>query len=160
VIIFHFDALATKAPTFGQRQPSMEGRRLWNSFFHKYMGRVYLVADADDDIEMVKTWLKREGYKVSAIYQTTDLVRDGSTPRAEAVWAIASALGRPHFYIDTDPETCAYAVKQGITALLMAVPQFMRPEFHTPNSIRAWDTVVDELDAQALKKSERTWGDI
>jgi hypothetical protein len=42
----------------------------------------------------------------------------------------------------------------------MAVPQFMRPEFHTPNSIRAWDTVVDELDAQALKKSERTWGDI
>lgn len=160
MIIFHFDALATKASTFGQRQPSMEGRRLWDSMFHKYMGRCYLIADADDDIEMVKTWLKREGYKISAIYQTPDLVRDGSTPRSEAVWNIASALGRPHFYIDTDPVTCAHIVKQGITTLMLSIPEFIRPEFHTPNVIRAWDTVVDELDAQALKKSERTWGDI
>lgn len=160
MIIFNFNALAQPAETLGQRQPSPESRRLWDSFFTKYMGRIHVVVDSSLNQDLLKEWLKREGFKASSIQPTPDIVRDGSNPAADAVWRITSALGRAHFYVDSDLETCQLVVKQGIPALHLQIPTFIRPEFHTPNAIRSWDVVVDEMETKALKDAEKTWGDI
>lgn len=160
MIIFNFNALAQTAETLGQRQPYPESRRLWDALFTKYMGRIHLVVDNNINQELLKEWLKREKFKASSIQPYPDIVRDGSNPAADAVWRLSSALGRPHFYIDSDPQTCAIVIKQGIPCLTIQIPDFIRPEFHTPNTVRSWDVVVDEMDAKALKESEKTWGEV
>lgn len=158
MIILHFDALANPSETLATRQPSIEGRRLWNALFNAYMGRIYMIVDKSYDLELTKGWLKRENYKVSALYQTTDIVRDGSSDRADAVWNVASVLGRPHFYVDSDHKTCELVLKQGIPTILVSVPEFIRPEFRGSQPLRSWDTIVEELEVQALNRSEKEWG--
>jgi hypothetical protein len=116
--------------------------------------------DSQYKLELVKEWLKRENFKVSAIHQTPAMVRDGNTPASEAVWHIASAVSRPHFYIDVDPETCRIVNGQGIPTLLLTVPKYLRPEWNQPQAKRSWDVVVDEIEARAMQKSEATWGDL
>lgn len=160
MILFNFDAIALPSDTLGTRQPSTEGRRLWDTLFQKYMGRTLVVVDSQYKLELVKEWLKRENFKVSAIHQTPVMVRDGNTPASEAVWHIASAVSRPHFYIDVDPETCRIVNDQGIPTLLLTVPKYLRPEWNQPQAKRSWDVVVDEIEARAMQKSEATWGDL
>lgn len=159
MIVFNFDAIALPSDTLGTRQPSVEGRRLWDTLFQKYMGRTLVVVDSQYNLDLVKEWLKREQFKVSSIHQTPLMVRDGNTPAAEAVWQIISAVSRPQFYIDVDPETCQAVSNQGVPTLLLTIPKYLRPEWHQPQTKRSWDVVVDEMEARAMQKSEKTWGD-
>lgn len=160
MIVVHFDVLALPATdTFIKRQPSTEGRRLWNTFFDQYKGRMVVVASEDTDLALLSEWLKREGYKPSLIHVASQFVRSGRTTRSEAVWHVSSTVGKVTWYLDSDPQGCADVVRLGIPTLLVAVPSFQRPEWHDKDSIRPWDSLVEELESQAIKKSEMTWGD-
>lgn len=157
MIVFHLDVLATPSDTLITRQPSPEGRRLWNAMFETYMGRTIVVADEGTDLAVLQEWLKREGFKPSLIHIHDSVTRVGRTPRSEAVWFISSNIGTIHWYIDTDAACCADALRMGISTLLVAIPHFQRPEWHDKQDMRSWDAVVDELNNQAIKRSERSW---
>lgn len=159
MIFVHFDVLALPGEQFIRRQPSREGRRLWNTLFDQYKGQMVVLADEATDLTLIQAWLKTEGYKPSLIHIADSFCRAGRTSRSEAVWHMHSTIGKPHWYIDTDPACCAEVLKMGIPTLLVAVPAFGRPEWHDKEDIRAWDLVVEELNAQALKKQEKAWKD-
>lgn len=160
MIVVHFDVLALPdTDGFIKRQPSSEGRRLWNTFFEVYKGRMVVVADEETDLTLLQEWLKREGFKPSMIHIASPFCRSGKTPRSEAVWYLASNIGKVTWYLDTDPECCADVVRLGIPTLLVALPAFHRPEWHEKQDLRPWDSVVDELNKQAMKKSEMSWDD-
>lgn len=160
MILFHFDVLALPADTLATRQPSPEGRRLWNTFWDRYQGRVVLVVEDGTDTGVLADWLKKEGFKPSIIHLSKPVWPLDSTARAEAVWDIQTSMGKVDWYIDSDADTVARTLHKGIPSLLVAVPHFARPEWHENETLRSWDVVVSELDQQALKKSERSWRDL
>lgn len=160
MILVHFDVLALPADTLPTRQPSLEGRRLWNTFWDKYQGRVILTGPHDLNEAVLGDWLKKEGYKPSIIQLAKPPIVEGRSPRADVVWDVQGVMGRIEWYVDNDADTVARALKMGIPSLLVAVPHFGRPEWHQEESIKAWDVVVSELEQQALKKSERSWRDL
>lgn len=160
MILVHFDVLALPSETLITRQPSPEGRRLWNTLWDYYQGRIVLTVSENTDVSVLAEWLKKEGYKPSVIHPAPDFHRSESTPRADAIWQVHSSMGSVEWYIDTDADTCARAVRMGIPTLLVAIPVFQRPEWHEPEGFRGWDVVVSELEAQAIKKSERNWRDL
>lgn len=159
MILIHFDVLALPSESLITRQPSSEGRRLWNTFWERYQGRVVLSLEYNTDEVLAGEWLKKEGYKPSIIQTAKAYSREGSTPRADVIWDTQGIMGRIDWYIDSDPETVAMSLRMGIPSLLVAVPHFSRPEWHQEESIKSWDVVVSELETQAMKKSERTWGE-
>lgn len=159
MFVVHFDVLALPSDTTIKRQPSLEGRRLWNTMFEEYKGRMVVVADVDTREEILSEWLKRENLKPSYIHVADDFVREGSTARQDALWWVNTNLGRPHWYADSDADTCAAAVRMGIPTMLIAIPAFSRPEWHEPGKMRPWDVVVSEVETQILKRNEKTWGD-
>lgn len=128
--------------------------------FDTFYGRIALLVDNGTDEKLVAEWLKRERFKPSLIYSTKDWSVDGSTPRADAVWSISAELGRVEWYLDVDTETIAVVLAKGIPSLLVAVPHVTRPEWRSAKSIRGWGDIADELDKQAVLRSERSWGDV
>lgn len=159
MIVIHFDVLATSSNKFITRQPSPEGRRLWNTFFDQYKGRMVVVADEDTDAELIKEWLKRENFKPSYVHIADSMHQSHHTARSGSVWWVNSNLGKITWYLDTDPACCADAIRMGISTLLVAVPSVIRPEWDNRPELRSWDVVVNELEAQAMRKAEKTWGD-
>lgn len=158
MIVFHFDVLAhPETDGFIKRQPSTEGRRLWNTFFEEYKGRMVVVADEETDLTVLQEWLKREGFKPSLVHIASPFCRSGKTPRSEAVWYLSSNIGKVTWYIDADAACVSDVLRLGIPSLLVAVPSVARPEWHEKQDIRAWDSVVEEQDKQALFRSEKTW---
>ena len=157
MIVFNFSVLARPAESLSLRQPDPEGRAVWGAFFDKYMGRIILVCNEDYDRGQFTDWLKREQFKASMLdfIDTTDPVL-----RAEKVHRVGSAAGRIDWYIDNDPRTCAETLKLGIPTIVVAAPYIVRPEWDTGRKIKEWGSLVDELDNQALKAAEKTWGDV
>lgn len=160
MIVVHFDVLAQPSESLITRQPSVEGRRLWNTFWDRYQGRTILTCDPETPIELLKEWLTKEYYKPSLIQQADEYERSGSTPRADAVWKVQSTLGKVDFYLDTDPDTCSRTIAMGIPTLLVAVPHFIRPEWNREQTLREWTSVVNELETQASRKSMKKWDEL
>lgn len=161
MIVVHFDVLAHASESLITRQPSSEGRRLWATFWDRYQGRIVLVADAGTSTDILGEWLKKENYKPSMIQVVDEYHRDGSTPKADAVWKVQSTMGKIDWYLDIDPDTCAQTLGLGIPTLLVAIPLIPRPEWRESDTdIKSWDSVVTELEIQAVKKSERTWREL
>lgn len=159
MIVVHFDVIASPSERFITRTPSPEGRRLWNTFFEMYKGRIILLADEDTDSNLMKEWLKRENFKPSLIHIADGMHLSSHTSRSGAVWWANSNIGKITWYLDVDPACCADALRMGIPTLLVAVPTVIRPEWSERPQMRAWDAVVGELEAQAIKRSEKNWGD-
>ena len=77
--------------------------------------------------------------------------------RAEKVHRIGAVFGKPEWYVDNDPRTCAETLKLGMPTLLIASPYLVRPEWSNMKVIREWGSLVEEMDNQALKAAEKTW---
>jgi len=160
MLVVHFDVLALPSEEVMTRQPSPEGRKIWNLLFTPYHGRMIVLVDYGTDIAHTAEWLKREGFKASTIHETSDWVVEGSHHRADAVWRLSADFGRVEWYIDSDLEACSVTLAKGIPTLIVAVPSVSRPEWRSPKQMRGWDKISAELDAQATRRSEKTWGDI
>lgn len=159
MIAMHLDVLALPSDSLITRQPSPEGRRLWNTLFEAYKGRMVIIADYGTDEEILKQWLIRENFKASIIHVSNGFARDGYTERSESLWWVNTSIGKPIWYVDVDADSCAAAVTMGIPTLLVAIPHFQRPEWVDKPSVRPWDSVVSALEEQALRKNEMSWGD-
>jgi len=141
----------------GARQPSPEGRRLWNTFFPAFNGRMAVFASGVTNEQGCLEWLKREGFKAS----TVDFIAESTVEaRVERIQNLHAVYGRINWYIDIDPRVIAKVSHNGIPTLLMTVPHIVRPEWSEARTKKAWDTIVEEVDAQALARAERNWGNV
>lgn len=157
MIVITFNTLAKEGDDLIKRQPSPEARRLWNALFAPYSGNIAIIADGIEKIQILTEWLKREGYKASIVDFTHE---KGSEPIFHRVQALHAVYGRIHWFIDVDPATIAKVAHEGIPTLLVTVPDTVRPEWNGANKVpKSWETLVEELDNQALARAERTWGD-
>lgn len=158
MIVFGFDVLAHQCDELGERPPTREGRQLWNMMFSKYEGRICVLAHGieDDKTPILMEWLKKEGYKAGAIDLTYETSPDA---KLERIRSIQAGYGRIDWFVDTDPSTVAKSVHEGIASLLVSIPSVPRPEWVDGRTIRGWDELSRELDAQALAKAERHWND-
>lgn len=159
MIFIHFDVIAQQASSFGARPPSPEGRRLWNALFTTYQGRVALIADEGSPQEILTDWLMKEGFKPSIVHIPNGITKSGMSPKAYSVWNLSATVGKPHWYVDIDANCCAEVLRAGIPSLIVAVPLVHRPEWNEKETIRSWDSVVEELESQALKKYEMQRGE-
>lgn len=153
-----FDVLAHPGDELGARQPTVEGRKLWNMMFPMYEGRICVLGSGIDTPQtpILMEWLKREGYKAGSIDLTYEKSPDA---KLERIRGLQAGYGRIDWFVDTDPETVLRTIREGITSLLVSIPSFARPEWIEGRTIRGWDELSDELDRQALAKAERAWKD-
>lgn len=158
MIVVTFDVLAHQDEELGARQPIPEARKLWNMLFSQYQGRICVLATGVDKNKtpILMEWLKREGYKAGML----DLTHETSTDaKLERVRAIQAGVGRIEWFLDIDSSTIARVIHEGIASLLVSIPSVHRPEWVDGRTVRGWDELSKELDAQALAKAERAWND-
>lgn len=156
MILFNFSVLARPAETLALRQPDPDGRKIWNVLFDDSIGRMCLVINEDYDRSVIEHWLKKEGFKPS-FYEILD--EPSPNLRAEKVHRISAVFGKVDWYIDNNPRTCAETLRLGIPTLLVACPYIIRPEWDGGRVIKEWDTMVEEMDNQAVKMAEKAWKD-
>lgn len=157
MIIFNFDVLARPGESLALRQPDPDGRAVWSMLFDKYMGRLCVVSTVEYDRMQFEEWLKREKFKASS-YEFIDQV--DPVLIAERTHIIGSAFGRINWYVDNNPRVCAETLKLGIPTLVVASPYIVRPEWSDVKRVKEWGSLVEEMDSQALKAAEKSWGDI
>ena len=156
MIFFSFDVLALPAQATGARQPTVEGRRLWNIMFTAYSGRI-LVYGSGMKLEECQTWLKRENYKASMV----DVIEDSDPlSKFNRVENLRAVYGRLDWLLDVDPEVIAHGVRAGIPSLLVTMPYVVRPEWAIDRKPKEWNALVTEIETQRLAWAERNWGDV
>ena len=159
MLIVSFDVLALPSAVsdeIGARQPIPEGRRLWNSLFTSYNGRMMVFAAGVSNYDGCLQWLKREGFKASTVDVIADTHVDTKVERIEVLHAL---YGKVTWYIDVDPNVVAKVSRNGIPTLLVTVPHVVRPEWSEQREKKGWEAVVQEIEAQQLARAERTWND-
>lgn len=156
MIIVNFDVIAHRSEEIGSSQPRKEGRKLWNIMFSAYNGRLCVLVDGVDNEhrKLVEEWLKKESFKAGFVDYAYD---KGSDAKLDKVRSLYAAFQRVDWYMDTDPVVVAKAMKEGIPSLLVTVPDTIRPEWDNSKKTTGWDTLVTEIEQQALRKAERTW---
>ena len=158
VIVFNFDVLARPGEELGARVPDPEGMYLWRTLHETTIGQMGVIMSAElNDTTMLETWLKINGVK--AIMYDVIGTREPKV-NAESVARILAAAGGRSMYFDTDPATVSETYASGIPSLLVCQPFVVRPEWSTQKKMRGWDTLVEEIDRQALAKSEKNWREL
>ncbi len=157
MIVFNFDVLARPGESLSLRQPDPDGRSVWSMMFEKYTGRICVVSTTEYPRLQFEDWLKRERFKAS-LYEFID--HTDPFLQAEKIQTIGSAFGRIDWYVDNHPKVCAETLKLGIPTLVVASPYIGLPEWDTLNRVKGWDSLVDEMDSQALKSAKKTWREV
>ena len=160
MIIMSLDVLSVPSPVsedVGARQPTSEGRKLWNTLFPAYSGRMMVFAHGVENQEGLLNWLKREGFKAS----TVDFIAENSVEaKVERISNLHAVYGKINWYIDVDPKVVARVAHNGTPTLLVTVPHTVRPEWSESRFKKEWGEIVEETDKQALARAERNWGDV
>jgi hypothetical protein len=156
MIIVNFYVIAHRSKEIGSSQPRKEGRKLWNIMFSAYNGRICILIDGanTEHRKLIEEWLKKESFKAGFVDYTYDTGPDAKLDKIRSIYA---AFQRVDWYIDIDPVIVAKVMKEGVPALLMAVPDTLRPEWDNGRKTAQWDTLITEMEQQALRKAERTW---
>lgn len=156
MILINFDALAVPGSELGSRLPRPETRKLWNSLIAGYNGKITIMATGITNTPLLLEWLKREGYKAT----TVDII-SGTHPddKVDRVASMNAVYGKINWYIDIDPIAVAKVAHMGIPTLLLTVPDIVRPEWVDERVPKSWESLVDEIESQALAKAERNWHD-
>lgn len=158
MILFNFNVIARKGEELGARLPDPDGMYLWKTLHEASIGRIGLVIPGEvDNPQILETWLKINGVK-AALYD----VLGTTEPKvcAEKISRILSASGGRSMYLDTDPATVSETFGMGIPSMLVCQPYVVRPEWSSHKPMRGWESLVEEIDRQAIAKSEKNWGEM
>jgi hypothetical protein len=158
VILFNLNVIARPGNEMGARLPDPDGMYLWKTLHEASIGRVGLVVTGDiPDTSILETWLKINGVK-AVMYD----VLGTTEPKicAEKIARMFGAAGGRSMYLDTDPATVSETFAMGIPSLLVCQPYVVRPEWSTQRQMRGWESLVEEIDRQAIAKSEKNWGEM
>lgn len=121
----------------------------------KTLGRVVLFTQLDR--QSADVWLMMHNLADYDDLIDPSVSVDPAEPLHQRQLAVARSKGTVSFYVDADPGNVAYALRQGITALLFSMPQYARPEFRpdAPKGVRRWeDLVAERTRQQALKAAD------
>lgn len=154
MILFNFSVLARPADEIALRQPDPQGLYIWRMMHNQSVGRICLIVNEDYSKLIIEDWLKKEGIKPS-FYEMLD--EPDPFLRAEKIHRIGAVFGKPEWYVDNDPRTCAETLKLGIPTLLIASPYLALQSWSNMKVIKEWNVLVEELDVQALKAAEKSW---
>lgn len=156
MILFNFDVLARPNKDFGARIPDPDGILLWRAMHEQTLGRVAVTAGMAPSKELVEHWLKINQIKASSY----DLV-DSDDPKiiADKVQLYLAAAGGRHMYFDINPDVVAITLSMGIPSILVCHPFVVRPEWHSPKSMKSWETLTEEINQQKLARAEKVWGE-
>lgn len=154
MIVINLSVLSRPSENVSSRQPVPEGRAIWSMMFERYMGRIAVLSNEVYNPAFFADWLKREGFKASFFECIDEPLPD---LKAQKIQLLGAAFGKIEWYVDTDPRVCAHTTALGIPTIVISVPDTIRPEWEQGKTIRQWDTLVEEMESQALKAAERTW---
>ena len=154
MILFNFSVIAKPGQHLGERQPDSHGMSIWRMFHESTIGRICLIINEEYQKPVLEDWLKVERIK-PAFYEMFE--EPSANLKAERIHRIGAVFGKPEWYIDNDPMTCSETLKLGIPTILVASPYIVRPEWSRERVIKSWDTLVQEMDEQALKAANKTW---
>ena len=154
MILFNFSVIAKPGQHLGERQPDSHGMGIWRMFHENTIGRICLIINEEYQKPVLEDWLKVERIK-PAFYEMFE--EPSANLKAERIHRIGAVFGKPEWYIDNDPITCSETLKLGIPTILVASPYIVRPEWSGERVIKSWDTLVQEMDEQALKAANKTW---
>lgn len=154
MILFNFSVIAKPGQHLGERQPDSHGMSIWRMFHESTIGRICLIINEEYQKPVLEDWLKVERIK-PAFYEMFE--EPSANLKAERIHRIGAVFGKPEWYIDNDPMTCSETLKLGIPTILVASPYIVRPEWSSERVIKSWDTLVQEMDEQALKAANKTW---
>lgn len=154
MIVFNFDVLARPHDEISSRVPDPEGMYLWKSLHESSIGRMAVVVNEEYRTDLFEVWLKINGVKAAMydVLDTTDPVL-----KSEKIQILLAAAGGHSMYLDTDPPTVEHMMRAGIPSLLVCQPYVVRQEWSNAKQMRGWGDLVQEIDRQAVLKSEKTW---
>ena len=156
MIVFNFDVIARPHKEISARVPDPDGMYLWKSLHEASIGRLAVVVNEVDRTDLLEVWLKINGVK-AAMYDVLDTHEPNL--KSEKIQALVAAAGGHSMYLDTDPKTVELMMRSGIPSLLVCQPYVVRQEWSTAKHMRAWGDLIEEVDRQALMRSEKKWRD-
>lgn len=156
MIVFNFDVIARPSNEISSRVPDPDGMYLWKSLHDSSIGRMAVVVNEVNRTDLLEVWLKINGVK-AAMYD----VLDTSDPllKSEKIQILLAAAGGHSMYLDTDPKTVEHMMRAGIPSMLVCQPYVVRQEWSSVKQMRGWEDLVQEVDRQALLRSEKSWRD-
>jgi hypothetical protein len=135
--------------------PIPEGIKLYRILAEHYR----VVFSSTLDFEKTDHWLRSNliiGY--SDIYDTRYFYEGQELVQRHI--DIAKSKGKVSLFISSDGDACAYALANGIAAVMFASPKFIK----TKKDIKAWDELSQEVERQRqalleahLNSSNRNW---
>ena len=124
--------------------PIAEGRLLVEAL--RLAGvRVTLITSSSD--AQVTHWMKVNQVTVDAVIDSS-VVLDPDEPLWRRQVAVARSQGQVNLVFDADPENVAWALSEGLTAVLVAHPRHMLPKARPQGVRRPWGSITAELDRQ------------
>jgi len=121
-----------------------EGLLLYHGM--KQVSKVLLVTDHLKR-DQVEHWLKMHGLRDHVMLLTNDEDHLTLVQRARHVGAIDLA-------VTAEPAVAEVFVAQGVTTVMLGVPEYLRPEFRAIPGPKPWDGMLQELEQQRDTKSE------
>ena len=154
--LFHIDALAHPHEEFSHRLPRRNGLLLWRNLYDAVLGRTGVVLTEDVKPEYLETWLRVHNIRAS-VYKVIDPALGPIDMQVERMM-ISNGQRAGDMYIDVDADRVASLLKRGVPTLLMGDPYILRKEWNEEQVARpSWDTLVEEMDRQAVLRSKKEW---
>lgn len=153
LIVLSVEGILTKAPDLHTEPPTILGKTLFATL--KDQHRLLLVS-TNPDHALVKEWLLKERFKGYATLQCKprNSALSDSNWKASIVREMLSEGWEVGAFFDADPASVQAVFMEGVPSLLLAAPQYARPEWRpdSEKSIRPWDQLVSTIEKEALVK--------
>lgn len=157
--IFHMDALAHPAEEFIHRLPRRNGLLLWRNLYEAAIGRMGVVLTEDIKGELLETWLRVHNIRPQ-VYEVIDPQMGDVADQIETMMALNGARAGD-MYVDVDPARTAGLLARGTPTLLLGDPFVLRKEWTIEYEKQpprpSWDSLVEEMDRQAVLRSKKEW---
>lgn len=128
------------------KDPITDGFMLFRTLVTNYR----VVLSTTSSPEEIDHWLKTNFlFDYATVLSDKDSYED--QPLKLRHLELARKDGKVVLYIDSDPDMCAHAVSQNITAMLFATPTY----FPSHREIKPWDVIASEQLKQKQKVAER-----
>jgi hypothetical protein len=155
LVVLSIEGVLSKSPDLRTEPPSIVGKVLFESLKDRH--RVLLLS-VGNDVELVRSWLLKERFKNYASVQCMPKNTALSVPawKASVVREMLSEGWDIAMFIDSDPKAVQSVFLEGVPSLLVASPQYARPEWRPDSErhIKPWDDLVSIIEKESLAKDE------
>lgn len=146
-MVISIDVVSIGDGPLSQRQVHPGGRELWQVLYQAANGLVVMIVDGADtqNMELIERWLHVNAINGLASVLYGDMAKNPE--RRIDLMRECRINGPVSMYVDTDPETCLLALREGVDVMLYGSPKYLRPEWRpdAEGGYRPWAEIADEL---------------